>query len=49
MDSWFFLSFFRCVDSAIAGPEGATNLSGANVRRLIQIRFDDGRVRVVGL
>jgi hypothetical protein len=28
MDSWFFLSFPRYVDSAIAGPEEAKNLAG---------------------
>ena len=28
VDSWFFLSFPRCVDSAIAGPEEAKNLAG---------------------
>jgi hypothetical protein len=27
-DSWFFLSFPRCVDSAIAGLEKAKELSG---------------------
>jgi hypothetical protein len=25
---WFFLSFPRYIDSAIAGPEGAKNLAG---------------------
>jgi len=39
VDSWFFLSFPRCVDSAIAGLEKAKNPSGENVRRLIQIFF----------
>ena len=38
MDSWFFLSFPRYVDSAIAGPEEAKNLAG-KVLRLIQIRL----------
>ena len=28
MDSWFFLSVPRCVDSAIAGPERRTTLAG---------------------
>ena len=47
--AYMFLSFSfpRSVDSGIAGPEGAKNLAG-NVLRLIQIRLNDGRVRVVG-
>jgi len=32
----------------IAGPEETKNLSGEKALRLIQIRFDDDRVRVVG-
>jgi hypothetical protein len=40
VDSWFFLSFPRCVDSAIAGLEKAKKPpAGKNVRRLIQIRL----------
>jgi len=39
MDSSFFLSFPRYIDSAIAGPEGAKILAGVNVLRLIQIRL----------
>ena len=40
MDSWFFLSFPRRVDSAIAGLEEAKNLAG-KVLRLIQDRLSD--------
>jgi hypothetical protein len=31
----------RYIHSAIAGPEGAKNLAGGNVLRLIQIRLND--------
>ena len=40
MDSSFFLSFSRRVDSAIAGLEEAKNLAG-KVLRLIQDRLSD--------
>ena len=42
IDSWFFLSFPRNVDSvAVAGLEGGEEPSGENVLRLIQIRLED--------
>ena len=50
MDSWFLLFFFpRCVDSEVAGREEAKNLAGRDVFGLIQIHFEYGKVRVVGL
>jgi len=40
MDSWFFLSFPRCIDSAIARLKQAKCLAG-EVLRLIQDRLSD--------
>ncbi len=40
MDSWFFLSVFPAeLILVVAGPEGAKNLAGENVLRLIRIRL----------
>jgi hypothetical protein len=43
------LPFFfpRYIDSAIAGPEGAKNLAGKNVLRLIQIRLTTSSVEKI--